>query len=126
MQPTAICNFGRNVRFKPRHRYEPVTEQEVLDILDRHGDGKVRVVGALHAWNAGIVCEDAVVSVRHLDHVMIARGPDGEVYATVGGGCRINALLSRLRRAGVTLPSIGLITQQTIAGAVSTATHGSG
>src|ERR1043166_466705 len=121
----SVINFGRNVRFTPRHFYEPATDQEVLDILDSHAAGKVRIVGALHAWSPGVVCEDAVINLRHFDGVTIERGPD-QSWATVGGGCRIRTLLSRLRRAGLTLPSVGLITEQTIAGAISTATHGSG
>ena len=37
------------------------------------------------------------------------------------------AVLAELeRQANVTLPSLGLITEQTIAGAISTGTHGSG
>jgi FAD/FMN-containing dehydrogenase len=46
---------------------------------------------------------------------------------TVGAGCQIKQLLSELARQGAgTLPSLGLITEQSIAGAFSTSTHGSG
>ena len=42
-------------------------------------------------------------------------------------GCRIKQILQKLNAsADLTMPSIGLITQQTIAGAIATATHGSG
>lgn len=123
----AVVNFGRNVRFTPRHLHEPASEAEVLAILDRHAAGKVRVVGSLHSWNPAVVSADALIDLRHLNRVELARGRDGDVRATVGGGCRIKRLLHTLYlRARVTLPSIGLITEQTIAGAVSTATHGSG
>ena len=44
----------------------------------------------------------------------------------VGAGCQIKHLLAKLQEQGLTLPSIGLITEQTIAGATSTGTHGSG
>jgi FAD/FMN-containing dehydrogenase len=122
-----ITNFGGNIQFTPHHFYAPTTEAEVLAILDRHAHGKVRVVGALHAWSPAVVCEDAIVDMRHLDAVTIERGPDGAMWATVGGGCRIKHLLDKLHRLGdVTMPSLGLITEQTIAGAISTATHGSG
>jgi FAD/FMN-containing dehydrogenase len=131
----AITNFGGNVRFKPRHLYAPTTEEEVLAILDRHARGKIRVVGSLHAWSPAVECDDALIDLRHFDSVEIesktltpnlsAEGR-GEPIATIGGGCRIKRLLHKLHLAGVTLPSIGLITEQTIAGAISTATHGSG
>jgi FAD/FMN-containing dehydrogenase len=122
-----IINFGGNVHFKPRHLYAPTTEEEVLAILDRHAHGKVRVVGALHSWSPAALCDDALVDLRYLDSVEIERDADGTVWANVGGGCRIKHLLHELHRfTDVTLPTVGLITEQTIAGAISTATHGSG
>jgi FAD/FMN-containing dehydrogenase len=122
-----ITNFGGNVRFAPRHVYTPATEAEVLAILDRHARGKVRVGGALHSWSPAVVSDDAFIDLRHFDGVEIRREANGEVWATVGGGCRIKHLLRKLHRlAPVTIPSIGLITEQSIAGAISTATHGSG
>jgi FAD/FMN-containing dehydrogenase len=44
----------------------------------------------------------------------------------VGAGCTLGALLRTLRHRGLTLPTLGAITRQTVAGAVATATHGSG
>jgi FAD/FMN-containing dehydrogenase len=125
--PRPIVNFGGNVRFTPRYAYAPATEAEVLAILDRHARSKVRVGGALHSWNPAIVSDDAFVDLRHFDQVEVQHGKDGAVWATVGGGCRIKHLLRKLHGlTRATVPSLGLITEQTIAGAVSTATHGSG
>jgi FAD/FMN-containing dehydrogenase len=125
--PRGITNFGGNVRFTPAHFYAPTTEAEVLAILDRHPRGKFRVCGALHSWNAGVVSADAVVDLRHFNSVEVKYGANGEAWTVVGGGCRIKHLLRKLHAdSRVTLPSLGLITEQTIAGAISTATHGSG
>src|SRR5262245_49918139 len=122
-----IRNFGGNIRFTPRHVYTPTTEQEILTILDRHADGKIRVVGARHSWSPAIMSEEALIDLRHFKSVRVERDADGVAWATVGGGCRISRLLSELDRlADVTIPSLGLITEQTIAGAMATATHGSG
>ncbi|HZZ79121.1 MAG TPA: D-arabinono-1,4-lactone oxidase [Gemmataceae bacterium] len=122
-----IVNFGGNVRFTPRQVYVPKTEAEILDILDRHARSKVRVVASLHSWSPLVVSDDAVIDMRHFDGVAIETDADGATWATVGGGCQIKHLLDKLHRLGdVTMPSIGLITEQTIAGAISTATHGSG
>jgi FAD/FMN-containing dehydrogenase len=117
-----ITNFGGNIRFAPHHFYAPATEAEVLAILDRHAAGKIRVVGARHSWSPAIVSDDALVDLRHFDGVAV----NGDSI-TVGGGCRIKHLLRKLhKQSDYTMPSIGLITEQTIAGAISTATHGSG
>lgn len=119
----AVSNFGGNVRFRPRHRYVPRTEDEVLGVLNDHRDGTVRVVGAGHSWNRGIETSDALVDLRHLRHMSM----DGDRRrVTVGAGCRIGALLKHLSKRGLTLPSVGLIDRQTVAGAVATGTHGSG
>jgi FAD/FMN-containing dehydrogenase len=122
-----IVNFGGNVRFTPRCQYAPSTEAEVLQVLDRHAHGKVRVMGALHSWSPTAATDDALIDLRHFDSVDVEQKPGGDVWVTVGGGCRIKDLLRELHvRSETTLPSIGLITEQTIAGAISTGTHGSG
>ncbi len=125
--PPEIVNFGHNLRFRPAHYYEPRTEEEVLDILLRHARGTVRVVAARHSWSDAIVSQDALVCLRHFRGVETKVDERGDTWATVGGGCQIKHLLKELRRAGdITVPAIGLITEQTIAGAISTGTHGSG
>jgi FAD/FMN-containing dehydrogenase len=122
-----ITNFGGNVQFTPRHVYAPRTEDEVLAILDRHANGKVRVGGALHSWSPAVVSDDAFVDMRHFDTVEVAQDKDGTVWATVGGGCRMKHLLRKLHnQTRATTPSLGLITEQAVTGAISTATHGSG
>ncbi len=121
-----LTNFGGNIRFRPQHFYAPTSEREVLDILDRHANAKIRVVGSLHSWSPAVVTDDTLVDMRHFRSVQLQRSADGSLWATVGGGCRIKHVLRKLRLHRVTMPSIGLITAQTIAGAISTATHGSG
>ena len=118
-----VSNFGRNIRFEPRHRYAPRTEDEVLRILNDHRDGTVRVVGAGHSWSPGIESHDALIDLKHIRHAHV----NGDrTRVTAGAGLRIGALLKHLSKRGLTLPSLGLIDRQTIAGAVATGTHGSG
>jgi FAD/FMN-containing dehydrogenase len=122
-----VVNFGGNLRFTPGRYYLPRSEDEVLEILERHAREHIRVVGSRHAWSGGIVSSDVIIDTRHLNKVEISEPAPGETLATVGGGCQIKLVLQQLQaRAGATLPAIGLITEQTIAGAIATATHGSG
>jgi hypothetical protein len=121
-----VRNFGRNLDFSPREILAPRDEDELLAMMDARRGRKMRVVGAGHAWSDGIVCDDVLFDLRHLCRVTTVRGADGEVLATIGGGARIKHLLTELRREGVTLPTLGLITKQSIAGATATGTHGSG
>lgn len=121
-----IVNFGGNVRFSPAQYYEPRTETEVLDILARHKRGQIRVVGARHSWSGLLTAEDAIISLRHFHQITTHTHPDGRTSVTAGGGCRIKHLLKALRPRDLTLPAIGLITEQALAGAIATGTHGSG
>ena len=121
-----IVNFGGNVRFTPAQVYIPESEQDVLDILNRHRNGHIRVVASLHAWSNAVVSDDVIIDMRNFDRVEVGKDA-GRVWANVGAGCVLKRLLDELhRRSGSTLPTLGGIRKQTIAGAISTATHGSG
>lgn len=121
-----VENFGGNLSFHPAHQYSPRTEQEVLDILARHRGARIKVIGRLHSWSEAARGDEVLLDLRHLNQVQIEQRPEG-VWAVVGAGCQIKRVLSELaRQANVTLPSLGLITEQAIAGAFSTGTHGSG
>jgi L-gulono-1,4-lactone dehydrogenase len=122
---TPVVNFGGNVTFTPRHRYAPGSEAEVLEVLDRHAGGTIRVVGSLHSWSDDTVSGDVILDLRQLDGVAVETRGD-EIWATVGAGCVLADALAQLRAAGATLPTLGAVTVQRMAGVVSTATHGSG
>jgi len=84
------------------------------------------VVGRLHSWSRALVADDVLLDLRHLNDIRVDQRGD-HVWAEVGAGCQIKHLLIELeKRAGVTLPSLGLITEQTLVGAAATGTHGSG
>ncbi|MDE2803619.1 MAG: FAD-binding protein [Gemmatimonadota bacterium] len=118
-----LTNFGRNIRFEPRRRYAPRTDDEILQILNDHRGGTIRVVGAGHSWNPGIESQDVLIDLKHIRHMHVNTD---RTCVTAGAGVRIGALLKHLSRRRLTLPSLGLIDRQTIAGAVATGTHGSG
>jgi FAD/FMN-containing dehydrogenase len=87
---------------------------------------RIRVVGRLHSWSQAPVTDDVMIDLRHFDQVEV-EDRAGKRWVTAGGGCQIKRLLAELDRVDAgTLPSLGLITEQTIAGAIATATHGSG
>jgi hypothetical protein len=120
-----VHNFGKNVIYEPRHRYTPRTDEEVLAILARHHGGRIRVQGAGHSWSGIVEATDVLVSLTHFSDVTVEEGPTGHV-ARVGAGATLERILAGLRRTAFTLPTLGAITRQTIAGATATATHGTG
>ncbi len=125
MAGAAVFNFGKNVRFRPASHLAPKDETELLTILQSHRSGRIRVMGAKHAWSNGIETDDVLLDMRHFRHIQV-RMHEGMSFVTVGAGCQIKTLLAALNRKGLTTPSVGLITEQTIAGAIATGTHGSG
>ncbi len=121
-----IVNFGGNIQFRPRHYYKPATEEDVLQILNAHANGSVRAIGALHSWSDVIVSGDVVVDLSAFDSVVLEQDEAGSVWATVGAGVKIEDLLVTLNASGLTLPTTPEATMQTLVGAISTGTHGSG
>lgn len=122
-----ITNFGGNVQFEPKHWYAPKTEQEVLDILNSHAAGNIRVMASGHCWSEAVVSDDVTIDMRHINQVEIEHKEKGEAWATVGAGCVLQDLLDTLhKKSEYTLPTMGGIKKQTIAGVISTGTHGSG
>ncbi|MDH3225412.1 MAG: FAD-binding protein, partial [Gemmatimonadota bacterium] len=120
-----VRNFGRNIEVCPRHLYRPAGEIALLEILEAHRSGKIRAVGSGHAWSPGIACEDVLLDMSSFNHIELVQRAEGpEVRA--GGGATVKDILRFLTPRGMTLPSIGLIAEQTIAGATATGTHGSG
>lgn len=119
-------NFGRNIISCPQHFYTPRDEAEVLQILDRHAGQRIRTVGSWHSWSRVLESDQVLLDLRHLKQVRISAEQSAD-SAEIGGGCQIKYVLTELDRlANATLPSVGFISEQTIAGAISTSTHGSG
>jgi hypothetical protein len=93
----------------------------VLQILKRHAGGHVRAMGARHSWSDAAASQDVCLDMGRLARVELHAG-----FVRVGAGCRLQELLDELRVSGRTLPTLGAIKRQTISGAISTGTHGSG
>src|SRR5262249_40490691 len=85
----------------------------------------IRVIGRMHSWSEAAVGNDVVIDLRGLSDVSLEQR-EGRTWVTAGGGCQIKTLQAVLRPAGVGPASLGLINEQSIAGAISTGTHGSG
>lgn len=121
-----LLNFGRNVDIDSQDFYVPKTEQEVLNILDAHKGQSIRCIGRLHSWSQILDSPAVLLDLRNLKTVRIRRD-DQPKSVEVGAGCQIKQLLKELAgQKQWTLPWVGFITEQTVAGAISTGTHGSG
>jgi L-gulonolactone oxidase len=104
----------------------PRTEAEIRSILaDAARQGRtVKVRGAGHSFT-DIACTDGVmVSLDRYSRVLDVDREAGTV--TVEAGITIKELNRQLAQVGLAMSNLGDIAYQSIAGAISTATHGTG
>ena len=63
-------NFGGNHTWQARC-YQPASEQEVLEILDRHRQGHIRAMGSKHSWSDVAACSDVSLDMSKLNQVYV-------------------------------------------------------
>jgi L-gulonolactone oxidase len=104
----------------------PGSTQELsaaLELAQARG-WRVRVVGAGHSFSDIACSEEMQLSLERLQDVLEVDRAAGLVR--VQAGITINALSRRLDEHGLAMENLGDIDVQSIAGAISTATHGTG
>ena len=125
--PDPRTNFGQNVRIEPGLVITPANEADVLAAMRQYRACQIRVLGSLHSWSEAAAPGDVAFDLRHFTQIDLLADPDGKVYVEAGAGCTVDRVLDYLRANGrYTLPVYGVIGKQTVAGAISTGTHGSG
>jgi L-gulonolactone oxidase len=85
---------------------------------------KVRVAGSGHSFTEAALTEGTMLRVEALSGVIDADRASGLVR--VGGGTVLADLNEELARLGLAMENLGDIDRQTISGAISTGTHGTG
>jgi len=85
---------------------------------------KVAVPGSGHSFTSAALGEDVMINVSQLSGVIEADLSTGLVK--VGGGTVLADLNRELDRLGLAMENLGDIDAQTISGAISTGTHGTG
>ncbi|GGN70188.1 FAD-linked oxidoreductase [Actinoplanes lobatus] len=83
---------------------------------------RIKVVGSGHSFTPIAVAEDQRMFVHRLDGLVAVDGP----LVTVQAGMPLSTLNEVLAAHGLAMPNLGDIDAQTVAGAISTGTHGTG
>lgn len=119
-------NWSGSVHCHPRELPQPAGLDELQALV--HGvaeqRGKLRVVGSGHSFTPLVATDDTLVSLdrfQGLESVDAATG-----LATVKAGTKLKALGELLFEHGLGQENLGDINVQSIAGALSTGTHGTG
>lgn len=119
-------NWSRTVMNKPEAYYFPKTLQDMKQLVDhcRTTGKKMRVVGAGHSFTPLVATSEALVSLEHFTGIDSIDHKQNRV--TVWAGTTLKDLGEWLYEQGYAMENLGDINVQSIAGAISTGTHGTG
>lgn len=114
-------NWAGNHRYTARTLHRPTSVEQVQELVARAPH--VRVLGSRHCFN-DIADSEELISLEALpDDVVIDRDAATVSFAA---GLRYGALAESLAAAGLALHNLASLPHISVAGAVATATHGSG
>ncbi len=119
-------NWAGNQRCSPRGWLRPFGRVELQErVAEATSQGRrIAIPGSGHSFTAAAVGDDLMLDVSHLSGVLDADLSSGLVK--VGGGTVLADLNRELDRLGLAMANLGDIDRQTISGAISTGTHGTG
>ncbi len=124
--PVAVTNWGRSARATPVEIVRPGSADEVAAAIRsaRERSLPVKAIGAGHSFTDAAVTDGVLLDVAAIDGVLAVDQARGRV--TLGAGTNLYQLPALLAPHGLALANMGDIDRQTIAGATSTGTHGTG
>jgi L-gulono-1,4-lactone dehydrogenase len=117
-------NWAGNQRCVPVSVHEPRSTDDVASIVRRAAESgqRVKAIGGGHSFTDAAMTDGHLVSLDGMNGIVTVDGAD----VTVQAGIRLRDLNAQLFERGLALPNLGDIDKQSIAGATSTATHGTG
>ena len=119
-------NWAGNQVCAPADVDHPSSEDELAASVRRAGElgQRVKVVGSGHSFTGTALTDGRQIVLDRYDRVLSADRESGLV--TVQAGITLARLNEELARVGLALPNLGDVQYQTISGATSTGTHGTG
>ncbi len=119
-------NWSENVIWNPAVVRYPESENEVADIIAeaRRSGKNIRTIGSGHSFTK--LCETDQITVS-LDKMQgVIHHDQSSDCVTVHAGTKLYRLGEELAHLGLSQENLGDINKQSVAGAVSTGTHGTG
>jgi L-gulono-1,4-lactone dehydrogenase len=120
------ANWAKNQKCSPAKIWYPKTVEEVRAIILEAAKYRlpVRVVGSGHSWSDLVCTTGYLINTDSFNKILSI---DKErCIVQVEAGIKLKDLFQQLASAGLALSNQGYISEQSIAGATATATHGSG
>ncbi|MGH2740365.1 MAG: D-arabinono-1,4-lactone oxidase [Actinomycetota bacterium] len=119
-------NWSGSVRWRPDRVLAPGSIDEIAEVVSecRREGRKLRVVGSVHSFTPLVATDDTLLSLdgfQGIESVDVERRT-----ALIRAGTKLDALGPELLRHGLAQENLGDIDVQSLAGAISTGTHGTG
>jgi xylitol oxidase len=120
-QPAPQENWAGNITYSTDKVLEPRTVDEVRDAV--RSATHLRALGTRHSFNTIADSTGSQISLKHFDEISV---DDRTRTLTVGAGVKYGQLAPVIDERGYALHNLASLPHISVAGAVSTATHGSG
>jgi L-gulono-1,4-lactone dehydrogenase len=124
--PDGWSNWAGNQTASPFLVERPIDESQLIDVVVRslHAKRQIRAIGSGHSFTAAAVADQTLIDLSGYNRIVAADKMTGLV--TVQSGMALSQLNDELDQLGLAMPNLGDIVYQTISGALSTGTHGTG
>ncbi|MBJ7271333.1 MAG: FAD-binding protein [Ilumatobacteraceae bacterium] len=125
-QTTRWSNWAGNQQTGTVLLSKPQTESELQQVVQsaQASGRRVKAVGSGHSFTAIAVSEEVLVDLSNYDEIVAIDKINQTV--TVQSGIQLSKLNQALYENSLAMQNLGDIAYQTIAGAISTSTHGTG
>jgi FAD/FMN-containing dehydrogenase len=122
----ACENWSGSLRFSPQRIETPQTESALAELVREAAKSgmSIRPVGSGHSSTPIFATEGILVSLGHFQG--LKRYDLAGKIAVLAAGTEVGQVGKLLHSVGLALPTYGDVATQTIAGVISTGTHGSG
>jgi len=115
-------NWSGTVTFQDSHSYSPATVEELAKIVAK--EGNIRARGSAHCFNAIADTSAASVTFENMSQEIVI--DKDRAIVTVPAGMKYGELAVALHDRGWALHNMASLPHISVAGAIATATHGSG
>jgi xylitol oxidase len=128
-QTTDRSNWAGNLEYRAVALHRPTTLDQVREVVT--AGGPVRALGSRHCFNDIADTTGAHLSLDRFEPVdastlVVDTDASGATTVTVSGGARYGDLATALFEHGYAVPNLASLPHISVAGAIATATHGSG
>ncbi len=124
-EPTWV-NWGRTASCRPAAIHRPRGEEQIQELVHQaaRAGRRIKAAGSGHSFTAIACTEGELLDLR--DHCRVLEVDERNLRVRVESGITIADLADALAEHGLALENQGDVAYQTVSGAVSTGTHGTG